>query len=69
MKNKKSLNEIKNMKFQLYGWMLFIFCALLFILSGAVNRDILTFAGSVVFFVACIFFIVPLLSELSDSKK
>ena len=47
---------------QLAGWLLFILCALFFIASSVHNRDILTFIGSVIFLVACLVFIVPVLS-------
>ena len=51
---------------QLAGWLLFVVCALFFIASSVHNRDILTFIGSVIFLVACIVFIVPVLRA---SKK
>ena len=48
-------------RFQLAGWALFLLCALLFVASGIKNRDLLTFIGSLVFLVACVVFLVPLL--------
>ena len=59
-KNQEFQNTVKA-RSQLAGWLLFIVCALFFIASSVHNRDILTFIGSVIFLVACIVFIVPVL--------
>jgi hypothetical protein len=48
--------------YQIWGWVLFIFCALFFIGSGFLNGDLLTLAGSVLFLIACILFLIPLLA-------
>lgn len=47
----------------LAGWVLFILCALLYIASSLRSGDMLSFTGSVVFFVACFVFLVPLLRQ------
>jgi len=60
MKENKKPFE-REIKYQLLGWVLFIFCAIFFILSSLKNHDILTFIGSVIFFIACIVFLIPLL--------
>ncbi|MBT8350502.1 MAG: cytochrome oxidase subunit III [Deltaproteobacteria bacterium] len=64
-KDEKQLGQ--NNKFQLFGWTLFIICAIFFILSSLRNRDTLTFIGSVIFLVACIVFLIPLF--MSNSKN
>jgi len=56
--HKKQLG--REIKYQLLGWVLFIFCAIFFILSSLKNHDILTFIGSVIFLIACIVFLIPL---------
>jgi cyanate permease len=48
-------------RFQLVGWTLFLICAVFFIRSAMRNGDSLYLAGSVIFLVACIAFIIPLL--------
>lgn len=48
-------------RYQLAGWLLFIVCALLYILSSLRNADWLALTGSVVFLLACVVFVVPLL--------
>ena len=50
-------------KYQLAGWILFIICAIFFIASSLKNGDILTFIGSVIFLIACIVFLVPLVKS------
>ena len=51
----------QNLKFELWGWILFILCACFFIASGIKNNDTLTLLGSIIFLIACLVFIIPLL--------
>jgi len=44
----------------LAGWSLFIICAMFFIASSIASGDGLGLAASLVFLLACVFFIVPL---------
>jgi len=53
-------NILKNVTFQLSGWVLFLFCAVLFIISSWQHGDMIMFLGSVIFFLACIPFIILL---------
>lgn len=50
----------QEIRYQLAGWILFIICAIFFIVSSLKNHDILTFLGSVIFLIACIVFLIPL---------
>ncbi|BBO67871.1 hypothetical protein DSCA_18010 [Desulfosarcina alkanivorans] len=50
----------REMTCHLAGWALFIVCAIFFIASSLKNHDALAFIGSVIFLVACIVFLVPL---------
>jgi hypothetical protein len=50
-------------KCQLAGWMLFVICALFFIASSLKNHDLLALIASMIFLVACIIFIVPLIKS------
>ena len=54
---------------QLFGWILFVICALLFLASSIRNRDMLAFYGSLIFLVACFVFMVPLYKSLNGKKK
>jgi predicted membrane channel-forming protein YqfA (hemolysin III family) len=59
---KKQENRIGlEIKYQLSGWILFIVCAILFIASSLKNQDMLNFIGSVIFLIACILFLIPLI--------
>ncbi|WP_080809824.1 hypothetical protein [Desulfamplus magnetovallimortis] len=57
----KSSAEIKKMDktIQLWGWSLFILSSLFFIASSIKSGDILSLGGGVLFFVACIVFLIP----------
>jgi len=47
-------------KFNLWGWFLFLICAVLFVTSAVINGDIFYLIGSIVFLFACLIFIIPL---------
>ncbi len=63
----------QDLKYQLFGWILFIVCAIFFIASSLNNGDTLTFIGSIIFLIACIVFLIPLLKTIikgeNDTKK
>jgi len=52
-----------NTKFQLAGWLLFIVCAVFFIISSIKAQDTLLLIGSVLFLIACVVFIIPLVDK------
>jgi len=70
---KNQQNQIgQGIKYQLSGWILFIICAIFFIASGLNNHDILTFIGGVIFLIACIVFLIPLVrlnKKVKNDKK
>lgn len=51
----------KDLKYQLWGWILFIVCAFIFIVSSIRMGDVLMLIGSLFFLVACFLFLIPLL--------
>ncbi len=51
----------KQRKLHILGWVLFVVCALFYLASGLVNHDAFTILGSLVFLVACIVFLIPLI--------
>ena len=73
MKETMENNEGQDLKCQLFGWILFIVCAIFFIASSLKNGDTLTFIGSIIFLIACIVFLIPLLKKIkkgeNDTKK
>lgn len=48
-------------RLNLWGWILFLVCALLFTAAGLRDGDVLITLGSVLFLVACVLFLVPFL--------
>ena len=55
--NKKMKEQDKReLKYHLAGWILFLICAIFFIVSSWKNHDMLAFLGSLTFLIACIFF-------------
>lgn len=52
---------------ELAGWLLFVVCAILFLVDSLLARNPLTIAASAVFLVACFAFIVPLVQNTRDS--
>lgn len=58
----------KGIRWQLYGWILFIACALLFIAASVIDRQPLVLAGSLIFLLACFFFLIPLVNSLRKGK-
>jgi energy-coupling factor transporter transmembrane protein EcfT len=60
--------ERTRLRYQLWGWVLFVLCALLFLASSVVNGDVLAAAGSLVFLLACGVFLVPVIGALRDRQ-
>jgi uncharacterized membrane protein YhhN len=68
MKETMENHEGEGLKYQLLGWILFIVCAIFFIASSLKNEDTLTLIGSVVFLIACIVFLMPLLRSIKKRR-
>ena len=62
------MNKKTEIIMHLSGWLLFLLCAGFFIISGILAGDLLITAGSIIFFAACIFFLIPLFYELKNLK-
>jgi len=54
-----SENYLRERKYQLYGWLLFLICAVLFIVDSSINWSPWGMAGSLFFLFGCIAFILP----------
>ena len=50
----------QKIRYQLWGWGLFVICAVFFIASSLKNGDILSLVAGVIFLIACFVFIIPL---------
>jgi len=51
-------------RFQLWGWILFVFSAIFFMLSSLRAGDLVSLVGGLLFLLACFVFLTPLLAEL-----
>ena len=61
-------NGKREERFHLWGWVLFLVCAGFFIASSIESNDILGLIGSIIFLIACVVFIVPLVIKKGQSE-
>ncbi|MEA3442160.1 MAG: cytochrome oxidase subunit III [Chloroflexota bacterium] len=61
-------NKNREKKFQLWGWILFLVCAVFFIASSIEDNNILSLVGSIIFFIACVVFLIPLVVKGSRDE-
>ena len=54
-------------RFQLWGWILFVFSAIFFIAASYRAADPVSLIGGLLFLIACFVFLVPLLAEIGIS--
>jgi hypothetical protein len=66
--NVMSDNGSPERKFHLMGWLLFLVCAGFFIASGVAEGNIVSIAGSAIFLVGCVVFIIPLMMKRNPNK-
>ncbi|WP_283407700.1 hypothetical protein [Anoxynatronum buryatiense] len=52
---------------QLVGWVLFIICSIFYLISGIHSQDSLVIWGSLLFLIACLVFMFPLMVYLISS--
>jgi uncharacterized protein YciI len=55
--------------YQLWGWILFVLCAFLFIASSIRGADILSLSASIVFLIACAIFMIPLAKAMQTDRN
>jgi hypothetical protein len=49
---------------QLWGWGMFLLCAVLFLAASIRHRDVLSGIASFLFLGGCVFFVVPLIRHI-----
>jgi choline-glycine betaine transporter len=54
----------KDLVTQLWGWILFLICSVLFIISGVRTGDVVTIVASVMFLLGCVVFVIPLIQAI-----
>ena len=62
-------DKSRDKKFHLSGWILFLVCAGFFIASNIEVGNPLGLTGSIIFLVACVAFIIPLVIRGSRDEK
>jgi len=55
-------------RFHLLGWFLFLICAIFFIVQSLSGSDVMGLIGSIIFFLGCIAFIIPLLQSWREEN-
>jgi len=61
------MKPINQHRFQLLGWVLFVFSALFFITSSISAGDLVGLIGGLLFLFACIVFLIPLVSTMRSA--
>ena len=56
-------------RFHLWGWILFVFSAIFFMVASIRAEDPVSLIGGALFLVACFVFLAPLLAELKASAS
>lgn len=69
MKDIRQNRREQSFRHQITGWVLFVLGALFFIASSVKNRDLLTFIGSVIFLVACVIFLIPIVRKIRRTER
>ena len=62
-------DKSRERKFHLSGWILFLVCAGFFIASNIEVGNPLGLTGSIIFLVACLAFVIPLVIKGSRDEK
>ena len=59
----------KDLIAQLWGWVLFVVCGLLFTIAALRANDILSMAASITFLLGCLVFIIPLVKAIRQDEQ
>ena len=57
------VNRDMETRYHIAGWAIFVVCAVLFIVSALKSGDAIGLAGSIVFLLGCMVFIIPLIQR------
>jgi predicted membrane channel-forming protein YqfA (hemolysin III family) len=56
-------------RFHLLGWLLFLVCAVFFIMQSLKSNNILGLTGSVIFLIGCVAFLIPLVLGWKNKQR
>ena len=63
-----NINKLEK-RFHLVGWLLFLVCAVFFILHNLADSNVFGLIGSVFFLVGCVVFLIPLFYNWSRKDE
>ncbi|MEX0921619.1 MAG: hypothetical protein WD489_08675 [Rhodovibrionaceae bacterium] len=63
------MDERSEHRFHLWGWIVFVVCAFFFIATTALAGDVLGVIASLLFLLACVLFLIPLLAKDRARKR
>lgn len=63
------MDERREQWFQFWGWIIFVLCAFFFIATTALAGDLLGVIASLLFLLACIVFLIPLIPKLRGRNR
>ena len=63
------MSQARQRRFHLWGWVLFVLSAMCYIIASLRADDPVGLAGGLLFLLACLVFLIPLLAELSNLSK
>ena len=64
-----NMSQPWNHRFQLWGWIIFIFSALFFMAASIRADDPVSLIGGLLFLIACFVFLVPLVAEITAGSS
>ena len=62
-------NKKNSFNFEFWGWIIFIICSGFFIAASIKHRDTLSLIASIIFLIACLVFITPLITKGDKKAK
>ena len=61
-------NKKQEIKFHLWGWILFLVCAAFFIAASVESGNTASLVGSIIFLIACVVFLIPLIKKGKEDE-
>ena len=61
-------NKKQEIKFHLWGWIMFLVCAIFFIAASVESGSAASLVGSIIFLVGCVAFLIPLIKKGKEDE-
>ena len=62
-------NQKQERKVHLWGWIMFLVCAVFFIAASVESGSTANLVGSIIFLIACLVFLIPLIKKGKETAK